>query len=240
MPLRFSTGLRNALNSKACSQTKVVDGETGIAFSDVDNSVGATYTKGAIQVGDLIKIEGCTDTAANNGFYTVATVGANTFTTNEAITTQSDETGAVDIYVITGGSFKDTFRNGVLVLYSGTQPGSADDAEAGTPLLKVTLSSGGHSGGSPGNGLNFGTSSSGIVGKIAADVWSGLGLTGGTAGWFRFFDNNHTTGSSTTSVRFDGTCATSGGQLNMSSTSIVQDATTTVDSFNVTLMSSTV
>ncbi len=240
MPLRFSTGLRNALNSKACVQTQVVNGEEGIVFSDDGNTVGATFDKGDIQPGDLVLIEGCTETAANNGFYTVDSVGTNTFATDQAIATQENELGAVDIHVISGGSFKDIFRNGLLVLYSGSQPDNADNAEIGTPLLRVTLSSGEFNGGAPLNGLNFGESSSGVIGKVVADVWSGLGLTGGTAGWFRFFANPATTGSSTSAIRFDGTCATSGGQLNMSSTSIVQGATTTVDSFNVTLMSSTV
>lgn len=240
MPLRFSTGLRNALNSKACGQTKVVDGETNIAFADTANTVGATFTAGAIQVGDLILIEGCTTTAANNGFYTVATVGTNTFTTNEAITTQADELGAVDITVFDGGSFRDIFRNGTMRIYTGSQPTAADEAETGTNVLKVTKSSGSFAGGAPANGLNFGVSSGGVIGKASGEVWSGVGISGGgTAGWFRFYANAEGTGASTSHIRFDGACATSGGQLNMSSTSIVEGATTTVDSFNVTLMAST-
>jgi len=43
------------------------------------------------------------------------------------------------------------------------------------------------------------------------------------------------TGSGTDKIRFDGSITTSGAQLNLSSVSIVEGATTTIDTFTITL-----
>ena len=242
MALRFSTGLRNALNSKACSHLKPVDDNAAVSFNGDTNTVtvgGSGYVAGSIQAGDLVLIVGATN-AVNNGLFNVESVGADTFVTTETTIATDTASASTDIHVFRGGAFKDIFRNGIMRIYTGSQPTSADNAETGTNILKITKSSGAFAGGAPANGLNFGTSSNGIVGKAAGEIWSGVGLSGGTAGWFRFYDNGENTGTSTSHIRFDGACATSGGELNMSSTSIVEGATTTVDSFNVTLMASTV
>ena len=83
--------------------------------------------------------------------------------------------------------------------------------------------------------MNFGEVSSGVLSKEVGEVWSGLGLVSGTAGWFRVYDNSYTTGTSTSAVRFDGNIATSGAQFNISNTAITKDGTTTVDSVALTL-----
>ena len=101
--------------------------------------------------------------------------------------------------------FVETFKNGVLAIYSGAQPASADEAETGTLLCLITKDGGAFTPGQPDNGLNFGTPSGGAVDKDAAEMWSGKALVDGTAGWFRFYDNNYVTGASTTARRFDGT-----------------------------------
>lgn len=135
-------------------------------------------------------------------------------------------------------SFKDIMAAGVIRVFSGVQPSSADDAEASTVLLEITVSSGTFTAGSATNGLNFGTPTSGIIAKSSSEVWSGAASTSGTAGWFRFYANDMTTGASTTAARFDGSVSTSGAQLNMSATAITAGATTTIDSFTVTMPAS--
>lgn len=132
------------------------------------------------------------------------------------------------------GSFKDLLADGVLAIYSGSQPADADTAESGTLLVLITESSGAFTGGVATNGLEFGDASSGVIAKASAETWSGVGLVTGTAGWFRFYDNDYTTGASTSEIRFDGAVATSGAQLNMSSTTITLSATHTIDSFTIT------
>jgi len=136
------------------------------------------------------------------------------------------------------GSFKTIMQNGVIRVYSGVQPTSADDAEAATVLLEITVASGTFTAGTATNGLNFDAPADGALAKSSSEVWSGVSSASGTAGWFRFYANDMTTGASTTAARFDGSVSTSGAQLNMSSTAITSGATTTIDSFTVTMPAS--
>jgi len=136
------------------------------------------------------------------------------------------------------GSFQDTLANGILCIYSGTQPTSADDTENGTLLLSVTVGSGAFTAGTSTNGINFADAASGAVSKASGEVWSGVAVATGTAGWFRFYANDKTTGASTTACRFDGAVSTSGSQMNMNPTSITSGVTTTLDTFSVTLPAS--
>ena len=143
--------------------------------------------------------------------------------------------------MLSEASFQDTMANGVLYIYSGTQPSDPDAAASGTLLLKVTVASGAFTHGTTTNGLNFGTPSAGTIAKAVAEVWSGVAVATGTAGWFRFCANaadSEPSDADTTRRSFDGAISTSGAQLNMSSTAITSGATTTVDSFSVTLPAS--
>lgn len=241
MSLRLSTGLRNSLNAKDISFRTAVDAQTTIAFEDADNKItdsGSGFVTGGIKVGEMILVLGAA-AANNNGVFKVTAVSAGELTLDGTAITDAGAGATVSIHRLVGGSWKDIFKDGLLRIYSGGQPTTADDGETGTQLLEITISSGLFAAEAPANGLNFGTSTAGVIGKSSTEIWSGVGMVNGTAGWFRFYDNNRVTGSSTTARRFDGSCATSGGQLNMSSTSIVAGATTTIDSFNVTLPAST-
>lgn len=133
------------------------------------------------------------------------------------------------------GNLKTAMANGVIRVFSGVQPSSADNAEAATLLLEITVSSGAFTAGVATNGLNFDAPSEGVLPKAAAEAWSGVAVATGTAGWYRFYANDLTTGASTSAVRFDGSVSTSGAQLNMSSTAITSGATTTIDSFVITM-----
>jgi hypothetical protein len=134
------------------------------------------------------------------------------------------------------GHWKTLFTNAVLEIYSGAQPADADQAEAGVKLLRITVGSGVFAGGAPGNGLNFHTTpADGVLPKAPAEVWSGVGLANGVAGWFRLYGNAYVTGASVVGIRLDGSVGTSGSQLNMSTTNIVIGATTTIDSFSISI-----
>ena len=131
---------------------------------------------------------------------------------------------------------KGAFANGVLYIYTGAQPATADAAVGGgTLLVKITLASGAFSFGAGANGINFDSPSGGVISKAAAETWSGIGLANGTAGWFRMMGNaTDNLGSSTSLPRLDGTCATVGGDMNMN-IAIVTSAPTTIDVFRFTL-----
>lgn len=134
--------------------------------------------------------------------------------------------------------FQTIMQNGVIRIFPGVQPSSADDGESVSPLIEITVSSGTFTPGTATNGLNFEAPSGGSCAKSTAEVWSGSAASTGTAGWFRFYANDRATGSDTTHARFDGSVSTSGAQLNMSSTAITAGATTTIDSFVVTMPAS--
>jgi hypothetical protein len=137
-----------------------------------------------------------------------------------------------------GASFAEALLDGTLHIYSGAQPTTADDAETGTLLARITLASGAFVSGSSANGLEFGDASGGSVGKKGGEVWSGVGVATGTAGWFRFYANTVVTGASASAVRWDGACGTSGAQCNMGSTAVTLDGTVTIDTVSVTLPAS--
>lgn len=88
------------------------------------------------------------------------------------------------------------------------------------------------------NGLSFGSASAGALAKKTGEAWSGVNAATGVAGWFRFVGAVADSGladSSEAQVRMDGAIATSGSQLNMSNTSLSSAATTTIDTWSVTL-----
>lgn len=130
--------------------------------------------------------------------------------------------------------FAATFANGVIEIYTGTQPATADAAVAGTLLGTVTLASGAFTPGVATNGLTFASAANGAVSK--SGVWSFNGVAAGTAGWFRLKGNAVDAGAlSTTLPRLDGSVATSGADLNLSNIVIAIGAPSTIDTFTFTI-----
>lgn len=86
------------------------------------------------------------------------------------------------------------------------------------------------------NGLLFDVADSGIMVKRQTQVWTGVAVASGTAGWFRLkapvLDDNL---AGTTKLRLDGSIATSGGNLTMSPTSMTIGGTQTLASFSPTI-----
>lgn len=131
-------------------------------------------------------------------------------------------------------AFDTTYANCTIHIYSGTQPTSANDAETGTLLAKITESGGTFTGGSATNGLNFDSASGGVISKASGETWQGTGLAAGVATWARIYDNAYTTGASTSANRVDVDVATSGAALVMATTTISVGGTVTIDSATVT------
>lgn len=134
-----------------------------------------------------------------------------------------------------GKSLADALANGVIHIYSGVQPVDSNAAETGTLLGIISLASGAFTPGAPTNGINLAVAANGIVSKAVAEVWSGVAVADGIAGWFRHYDNDVNTGESTTAIRYDGAIATSGSEIQMANTRLTTGGTTTIDSYGVTL-----
>lgn len=239
MALRLSTGLRDAILDKKATANNLITA-TDISFEDGtgtdgrDRILSVAEDMSVFVKRSKITISGST---SNDGSYEVLAsatgyveVAADSLTTEAA----GDQ---VIVASASGGSISDLFQNGVIDVYSGAQPTTADLTETttSTKLVTITLSSGAFVAGSPTNGINFGEVTSGVLSKEAGETWSGVGLSAGTAGWFRLYDNNYTTGASSIAVRLDGSVATSGSQFNMTNTTVAVGATSTVDSVSLTL-----
>ena len=134
---------------------------------------------------------------------------------------------------------KAALADGVIYVYSGAQPVSADAAAPGSLLGRVTVNGGAFTHGAATNGLELDAPADGIVSKAAAEVWQLVGSADGTAGWFRFVanDGSNYAEASVTAARLDGSVSRSGGggDMLLSSTTIVNGATTTLDVFKLTL-----
>lgn len=114
-------------------------------------------------------------------------------------------------------------------IYTGAEPATADAAVTGTLLCTISINS-------TGTGVNFDTAAvAGVLSKAPAEVWSGVNAAGGTAGYYRHVAAGDDGTLSTTQARLQGSVATAGGELNLSSTTLTNGATQTIDYYSVTL-----
>ena len=237
---RFSTGLRNGMCSKNSYPVNLVTGTT-FAFEDGTGTGGADritdsgngFVTAGFTVGQYISVAGST---SNNvaGKKVLAVAAGYLEIPAASLTTEVAGDQVIIAAGSNGGSLDEQLRNGVIEVYTGTQPATADLAETGTKLLRVTVASGAFVAGAATNGLNLGDAAAGITSKEAGEVWSGVGLAAGTAGWFRYYSNAYVTGASESAVRFDGICGVGTGELRMSSLTVAVGATTTIDTGTVT------
>lgn len=134
------------------------------------------------------------------------------------------------------------YANGVLALFSGTQPADCNDTEgAGSLLALITLGSGAFTAGTATNGLNFDAPTGGVLSKAVAETWSGVGTaaagsTGTIATWFRYYANDYVTGASTTAKRFDGAVGgpLTTAELKLTVTTVVTGVPVLIDTFTYT------
>lgn len=243
MAIKLSTGLRQALLGARASKSAVVT-YTATTIAAVDGGGSAdTFTDsangfvtGGFAVGDSIMTFGWTgDNAGSYGPFVLTGVEQGTLTVATGSIIASDAASeSITIVALKGGAWRDIFKDGVLDIYSGAMPATADAAETGTKLVSVTVASGAFTAGLPAAGLEFGAPSAGAIAKDS-DTWSGVGLATGEAGYYVFYDNAYTTGSSSSAIRFMGTCGESGTDMVMSDATVTEAATKTIDTFIITL-----
>ena len=78
----------------------------------------------------------------------------------------------------------------------------------------------------------------GVITKDITQTWSGIAVATGTAGWFRFKGSvvdADALDSSAVFARMDGAIATSGSDMNMSSTAVTNGAVQTLSTFSFTI-----
>lgn len=245
MALKLSTGLRDKmLGMVAIVKAIYSEGIGGGNMAYVDGGAGSDtitddangFVTAGFSPGDLIYTRGSTTAGNNMSGVELTAVAAGTLTFATGTVAAAEAFPATGLIVCCkGGSLKDVFKDGVLKLYSGSQPSSPDAAVSGTLLATITVSSGAFVAGAFGNGLEFGAAASGAISKNS-DVWSGVAAASGVAGYFRLFANATDAGGASTSLpRIDGSIGTSGADLNMSSTTLTSGQTYTIDTFTLTL-----
>jgi hypothetical protein len=109
-------------------------------------------------------------------------------------------------------------NNGVIEVYSGSRPTTADSSIKGTLLGVITSSGLAFTAGSPTNGLQFETNATdGTINKSSTQTWQFTALATDTAGWLRIKANVVDAGGvSTELIRLDGTIAAYGGDAKIS------------------------
>ena len=138
--------------------------------------------------------------------------------------------------ILNSTGIKEAMADGILRIYSGAQPASADTAVSGTLLLEVTVDGGAFTSGVATNGLEFDAPTNGVLAKAVAETWRGNGLAIGVAGWFRFFANPVDAGGSSTALpRIDGSVGRSAADLNLSNVNIAVGVPNTIDVFQISM-----
>jgi len=266
MTLRYSTALRDFLNEGGSIKRALANGEiqfysgtqpasadtapSGTLLATITVSSGArtkevratgsltiSGTSGSVNTVTVNSIDilggAVTNTGTAAGTATAVAAAINNNPKNFYFVASSD--GSTGVVTLTAKPGLGTLGNGWAV--SGT---------ATTTTLGTLVNIGsGVAGVDAANGLRFGDSASGALVKDSAQTWSGVGTAGagaGTAaGWFRFVGSVNdpgTTDSSGVYIRLDGSIATSGADLNLSSTTVVTGATQTINTFSLTMPAS--
>ena len=242
MSLKLSTGLRNKMLGLQATVSFCLKGATLVlTASDTITHSDSGFITGGLAPNDILYLTGATTGANDTAVTGVApsAVAAGVITLPDSTVANAETFAAATVLAAArGGSVKDIFMDGVLYIYSGSQPANADAAASGTQLVKITVSAGAFSAGAFTNGLEFGDSTSGYIEKSASETWQGTGLASGTAGWFRLCGNpTDALAASALLPRIDGSIGTSGADLNMGSTTVTASATYTIDTFKLTLPS---
>ena len=130
-------------------------------------------------------------------------------------------------------SLRDLFQAGVIAVYTGTQPATADLTESGTLLGYITVASGEFTAGSATNGLVWDSAVAGVCQKPAATEWSITPIADGTAGWARLYDNAKTVGASSSAKRIDMACGIGSGELRWTTTTFTTGVKFTIETLNL-------
>lgn len=256
MTLRLSTALRNQLlNTQEFKHAfsncflKIYTGAqpasadsapTGTLLVTYSLSSGAP-TREVLSVGSitLAGTAGSANTLTLNGIEIMGSVvnSDGTVAGTATLVANAINNNPANVYVVAST----TGASGVITLTAkpglGALPNTWVLAGTGTTitLTQTTAMTGGVT---AVNGLRWGSVLAGVLSKLASQTWSGVAVATGTAGWFRIEASVADAGAldSTASVlRMDGAVSTSGAELNLSSVSITNTATQTIDTFTVTL-----
>ena len=246
MSLRYSTGERNAALKTKAFRKIFEDGTlrlyTGAQPATADLGatgsllVSITKASGVVTVKSTRQISACkVATRGNDGDTHIITVGgviySYTVVTGDTLDTIAQKLAALvdaDPNIMAVGVGGTTVTESVVVMrskFGGADAFVAVSSNTGVAVLsavedQVPTASG--------NGLKFGDPAAGTISKNG-DVWSGVAVLAGVAGWFRISEfGDDPTQLSTTAARVDGQVGVGLGDLQMGNTSIDLASTVTI------------
>lgn len=256
MTLRLSTGLRDFVNQQGSVKKALQNGQISIysgaqpanADAAPTGTLLATITANSAARTAEVLATGTVTLSGSSGSVTALTVNGvsiidNAVPFNTSLTQTAADLATEINNAASAPDYTATSAGAVVTISAGRGTGaSVNTFVVAATLTTMTATTANLAGGvTAANGLKFGTSGSGVLSKLASQVWSGVASNSGTAGWFRFSGSVADSGvldSVASEVRMDGSVSTSGAQLNMSSTSITAGATQTISSFPITLPTS--
>jgi len=132
--------------------------------------------------------------------------------------------------MLAGQSLKDALDGGLLHIYSGTEPATADDGVgSATPILTLSVDG-------TGGGLHFAaTATDGALPKDSSEVWKGEIQTTDSVSWFRFVAPGDTGAASTTEARIQGSIGVAGTDMLMANTTLTATEEFTLNYYTVVL-----
>jgi len=260
MTLYYSTGLRNFVAAYGPYKRALQGGTMSIYSGTVPASADAALVAGYTQLCSVtlasgaitneVCAAGSATLAGVAGTVTSITVGAVEIlgATCTFVDTLSNLAIAVAAQInaycpLTGAEYIATSVGAKIIITclpgTGIVTGTVAATGAGgitiTPIVDIGTGVTGIAGV---NGLTYGGATSGVLAK-GTGVWSGTNLATGTASYFRLYGSvADTLALSTTLIRVQGTCGTSGTDYIMSSTTLTSGYTHTVDGFTLTLPAS--
>ena len=254
MALRLSKGLRNYVNEIGCLKQGLSGGRlliyTGAQPAAADDAVTGTLlctftdASGA-HTAEVLATGSVALTGGGSGSVNTLTVNGieimGSATSFNASLTQT----AADIATKINNNRKNLLftaaNNGSATVTLTARPGLGTLANGWVVASTVTTitktDTNMASGVDAANGLIFGDSATGILSKPTTQVWSGVAVATGTAGYFRFLGSVADAGaldSSEVFLRLDGNISTSGANMNISNTTITSGATQTIGTGTIT------
>lgn len=213
-----ATNTNIAVSANIMAVTASLANADGQVYQDVATVAGQIYllkasvkvatgtAGGYLQVGNL-KSDVFTDVTFTNHALAFIATGATTRIQLAAV--QGTVGNTVDFQTVSfehvSAGFRHILDKCFINVYSGTQPASANDAASGVLLYTLTNNADGVT------GLTWDIPVNGSISKTPAELWRGVALAAGNAGWFRIYEaGSDPSIASTTAVRADGAISTSG------------------------------
>ena len=220
MSASFSTGLVNALAGYGSDSLML---SSGFSFDETLHKISSSENLfSSTTVGDTLCIKG---SLGNNYTFTVTAVepDGSFVTTAESVTTEASGQTIAIANFSGGSSLLELMQYGVIAIFPSTvpRPATADGAEGGSPIVKITEGAGPFTPGNTENGLFFNGAQNGVITKKVGVEWSGVPDADGVATWARFYDNKMVTGVSTAAKRIDLSCGFASGEMQLTSTQLV-------------------